>query len=176
MRLATVLVTEAGQATGPDLTRYLVVCALSIAALLVLSWLFRRAVGGRLKARAAKRSLQVLDVLPLSGKQKLVVVRCYDRSFLLGTGEKEVRVLAELDAEPLPQAASEALPATLARAVALRPAVATRSFGSALEGELALRPAVLSKEAPAKETVPPSRSDASPGSKAWPGSKGGVLA
>lgn len=176
MRLETALVSEAGRATGPDLTRYLVVCALTIAALLVLAWIFRRTVGGRLKARAAKRSLQVLDVLPLSGKQKLVVIRCYDRSFLLGTGEKEMRVLAELDVEPLPQAASAAFPATLADAAGLRPAVATRSFGSALEGELALRPAALfskeglSTEVPAKEIVP------APGSKAWPGSKNGVLA
>ena len=104
MRFALVLVPEAGPATGPDLTRYLVVCALLIAGLIALAWVFRRFVAGRLRSRAAKRSLQVLDVLPLSGKQKLVVVRCYDRSFLLGVGEKEVRSIAELDvaSEPVP--------------------------------------------------------------------------
>ncbi len=150
MRLATVLVTEAGQATGPDLTRYLVVCALSIAALLALAWVFRRTVGGRLKARASRRSLQVLDVLPLSGKQKLVVVRCYDRSFLLGAGEKEVRVLAELDAaslQPGTPGSSQAL-VPFAAAPAPRPSIPSRSFGSALEGELALRPL------PAPSSVP----------------------
>jgi len=98
MRFATVLVPEAGRGSGPDLTRYLVVCAGSILLLLALAWLFRRYVAGHLRVRAAKRSLQVLDVLPLAGKQKLVVVRCYDRSFLLGLGEKEVRAIAELDA------------------------------------------------------------------------------
>lgn len=165
MRLATVLVIEAGRATGPDLTRYLVVCALTIGGLLGLAWVFRRTVGGRLKARAAKRSLQVLDVLPLSGKQKLVVVRCYDRSFLLGTGEKEVRVLAELDAEPPPRAAGE---------VALQPAAARRSFGAALEGELAVRTAPVPGEiVPAAGLASPG--SASPRSKAWPG-KDGVLA
>jgi flagellar biosynthetic protein FliO len=132
MRLATVLVTEAGRATGPDLTRYLVVCVASIAALLGLAWLLRRTVGGRFRARAARRSLQVLDVLPLAGKQKLVVVRCYDRSFLIGTGEKEVRMLAELDAAP--RTGDEIVPSEA------RPPGTARAFGAALEGEL-LRPA-----------------------------------
>ena len=108
MRFATVLVPEVGRGSGPDLTRYLVVCAGSILLLLALAWLFRRCVAVRLAARAAKRSLQVLDVLPLSGKQKLVVVRCYDRSFLLGLGEKEVRAIAELDGAAPPRPASEA--------------------------------------------------------------------
>ena len=51
-----------------------------------------------MRARAARRSLQVLDVLPLGGKQRLAVVRCYDRTFLLGLGEKEVGLVSELDA------------------------------------------------------------------------------
>ena len=102
MRIA--LFVPAGEATpvsvqGPDLTRYLVVCALAILFVLGAAALFRRFAAQHLRARAAKRSLQVLDVLPLGGKQKLVVVRCYDRSFLLGLGEKEVRSIAELDRE-----------------------------------------------------------------------------
>lgn len=142
MRFATVLVPEVGQATGPDLTRYGLVCALSIAALLALAWVFRRHVAVQLRARAARRALQVLDVLPLSGKQKLVVVRCYDRSFLLGLGEKEVRTIAELDAAAPPRPGSSALPSSAASAEAAqpRPARAARSFGTELEGELALRP------------------------------------
>jgi flagellar biosynthetic protein FliO len=143
MRFDPVLATEAGQATGPDLTRYLVVCVGLIAAVLALAWVFRRTLGGRLRARAARRSLQVLDVLPLSGKQKLVVVRCYDRSFLLGTGEKEVRVIAELEVAPESRAESSALLPLAAPEAAAEPrlARAARSFGSALEGELARRPA-----------------------------------
>ena len=112
MRLATVLVPEVGQASGPDLTRYLLVCGALIVGLMALAWAFRRFFSGRLKARASKRSLQVLDVLPLSGKQKLIVVRCYDRSFLLGVGEKEVRSIAELDTE---SAASEVVGASAPR-------------------------------------------------------------
>lgn len=126
MRIALALVPEAGPASGPDLTRYLLVCALLIVSLIALAWVFRRFVAGRLRSRAAKRSLQVLDVLPLSGKQKLVVVRCYDRSFLLGLGEKEVRSIAELDVEQ--ESAPEGL---FTREVPPRP------FGSALEDRLA---------------------------------------
>lgn len=99
MSLPFLLVLAAEPARGPDLTRYFVVCAGTIAALIGAAWLFRRYLSGHLKARAAKRSLQILDVLPLGGKQKLVVVRCYDRSFLLGLGEKEVRSIAELAPE-----------------------------------------------------------------------------
>ena len=104
MHLDTVLSQEASAATGPDLTRYLLVCASLIAGLIALAWFFRRFIAEKMKVRASKRSLQVLDVLPLSRKQKLVVVRCYDRSFLLGLGEKEVRSIAELDAEAIPGA------------------------------------------------------------------------
>lgn len=127
MRSALLLVPEAAPATGPDLTRYLVVCGLAIAGLIALAWVFRRFVAGHVKARAARRSLQVLDVLPLSGKQKLVVVRCYDRSFLLGLGEKEVRAIAELDGETAPAEPGSAPPAgprvpfTLELAHELRP-------------------------------------------------------
>ena len=140
MRFATVLVPEVGQATGPDLTRYGLVCALSIAALLALAWVFRRHVAVQLRSRAARRVLQVLDVLPLSGKQKLVVVRCYDRSFLLGLGEKEMQTIAEL--ESAVPAASAAPASTAATVDAARPrhSSAARSFGTELESELALRP------------------------------------
>ena len=135
----SVLVPEVGQATGPDLTRYALVCALSIGVLLALAWVFKRHVAGQLRARAAKRTLQVLDVLPLSGKQKLVVVRCYDRSFLLGLGEKEMQTIAELEVEAPPLPASPAPPAA-AGVAKPRPPGTPRSFGTELEGELALRP------------------------------------
>jgi len=125
------------EAAGPDLTRYFLVCGLLIAGLLAIAWVFRRFVAGHLRVRAAKRSLQVLDVLPLAGKQKLVVVRCYDRSFLLGLGEKEVRSIAELDLEPRPSSLSDPrVPPTEAPA---EPAPAV-DFSSALEDELVPRP------------------------------------
>lgn len=135
MRFATVLVPEVGRATGPDLTRYLVVCTGTILALLAAAWLFRRYLAGRLRVRAAKRSLQVLDVLPLSGKQKLVVVRCYERSFLLGLGEKEVRAIAELDVTP--DVTPDSRPASEAPASSFG-----LPFSAALTDELVLRPAL----------------------------------
>jgi len=144
MRSLLVLVPEVGPASGPDLTRYFVVCAGAIVGLLALAWLFRRTVARHVRARAARRSLQVLDVLPLSGKQKLVVVRCYDRSFLLGVGDKEVRSIAELELEAAPSEPEHVL------------APARRSplgaFAAALRGELARRPAPVS--APAEPAAP----------------------
>lgn len=121
--------SQALPAAGPDLTNYFVVCASAIGVLLAFLWIFRRFVAERLKARAARRSMQVLDVLPISGKQKLVVVRCYDRTFLLGVGEKEMRAITELDAAsepppPLPRQEQD-----------------PRRFSAALADELALLPA-----------------------------------
>jgi len=84
---------------GPDLTLYLLTCALVIGAICGLGLLLRKLLARTIRDRAQKRSLQVRDVLPLGGKQRLVVVRCYDRTFLLGLGDKEVRAIAELDAE-----------------------------------------------------------------------------
>ena len=33
----------------------------------------------------------------MGGKQKLAVVRCYDRAFLIGLGDKEISSISELD-------------------------------------------------------------------------------
>jgi flagellar biogenesis protein FliO len=83
---------------GPDLTRYVLVCATLLLALGGLAWLLRRTVVTAVRAQAGRRSLQVIDVLPLGGKQRLCVVRCYDRTFALGVGEKEIGLIAEIDA------------------------------------------------------------------------------
>lgn len=83
---------------GPDMTRYVLVCATLLLALGGLAWLMRRMVGGAVRAKAGGRSLQVLDVLPLGGKQRVCVVRCYDRTFVLGVGEKEIGLISEIDA------------------------------------------------------------------------------
>lgn len=95
--LATI-VTPSPSAGGPDMTRYVMVCALLLGLICAAAWLFKRFVATAVRAKAAKRSLQVLDVLPLGGKQRLCVVRCYDRTFALGLGDKEVALIAELDA------------------------------------------------------------------------------
>lgn len=95
-----------GGTDGPDLTRYATVCVLLIVAIAGVAWGFKRLVAGNLRTRANQRSLQVLDVLPLGGKQRLAVVRCYDRTFALGLGDKEVTAIAELD--PVTTAPDEA--------------------------------------------------------------------
>lgn len=84
--------------SGPDLTRYFFACGLIFVLILGLAYGFRRLFADGMRRRAEKRSLRVIDVLPLGGKQRLSVVRCYDRTFALGVGEKEVSLLAELDA------------------------------------------------------------------------------
>ena len=43
----------------------------------------------------------MVDILPLGGKRQLAVVRCYDRTFALGLGEKDVSLVAELDHEAI---------------------------------------------------------------------------
>lgn len=83
---------------GPDLTRYLLVCATLIVVLGGMAWLLRRVMGGAARTSAGRRSLQVVDVLSLGGKQRVCVVRCYDRTFALGVGDKEVGLIAEIDA------------------------------------------------------------------------------
>lgn len=98
--------------SGFDLARYLLVVGGLLAALAFAAWGGRRLLAGSLRSRAAKRSLTVVDVLPLGGRRQLAVVRCYDRTFVLGLGEKDVRLVAELDAAAEPRATpSDAAPA-----------------------------------------------------------------
>jgi flagellar biogenesis protein FliO len=155
MRSAIVLVPEAGLGSGPDLTRYFLVCGASILAMLALAFVFRRTVARHLRVRASKRSLQVLDVLPLSGKQKLVVVRCYDRSFLLGVGDKELRSIAELELEPAPIPAAEPI----------QPPKTLPAFAALLKKELLSRPAPVEPATPQRELTPAAR-----------GLEGGIIA
>lgn len=94
-----------------DLSRYLLVCVGAILFVGLLGWAVRRFFGQALRRRAQLRSLEVMDMLPLGGKQRLAVVRCYDRTFLLGLGDKEVSLVSELDAvlqpEPPPRSSVE---------------------------------------------------------------------
>jgi flagellar biogenesis protein FliO len=109
--LPLVLGEDAARAStlgGPDMTRYLLVCGLLVVFVIALGAAFKRLFGARLARRAALRSLQIVDVLPLGGRQKLAVVRCYDRTFLLGLGDKEIERIAELDAEQEATAEPEA--------------------------------------------------------------------
>ena len=92
-------VADLAPRSGPDLTRYLLVCGGLLIGIVVLAWGFRKLLADQLRARASRRSLALVDVLPLGGKRQLGVVRCYDRTFVLGLGEKDVRLIAELDPE-----------------------------------------------------------------------------
>jgi flagellar biogenesis protein FliO len=95
--LTLALISQLGADTGPDLTRYFAVCSVLLVAIGLLAWGFKKLIAGNLSLRAAKRNLQILDVLPMGGKQKLAVVRCYDRAFLIGLGDKEISSISELD-------------------------------------------------------------------------------
>jgi len=120
------------QTSSPDLTRYVLVCAAMLCLVFVLAFGFRRLMAGNLKRRAAARSLQVVDMLPMGGKQRLVVVRCYDRHFLIGLGDKEVSSIAELEAgsDELPTSSVLDLPGESS-------AIHRRGFAGALENVLA---------------------------------------
>lgn len=117
---------------GPDLTQYIAVCAGLIALIVIGGLVFKRLFAHTLSSRAARRSLQIVDVLPLGGKQRLAVVRCYDRSFIVGLGDKELCLVAELDAQatsevgleaaqPLPLPADQSAFQRLLRAARPRP-------------------------------------------------------
>jgi len=84
---------------GIDMTRYALVCFGLVAVILVLAWAFKRFMAGNMSLRAGQRAMKVVDVLPLGGKRQLAVVRCYDRSFLIGMGEREVNLVTELDSQ-----------------------------------------------------------------------------
>lgn len=103
---------DLGGTAGPDLSRYFLVCGGLLVLVAALALGFRKLIGRTLAVRAARRSLQVVDVLPLGGKQRLAVVRCYDRTFLIGLGDKELASIAELDRAVLeePGVAAELAP------------------------------------------------------------------
>ncbi len=98
---------------GPDLWRYLFVSSVMVVAVVFLGWLLRRYVAGHLRGRASTRSLRIVDALPLAGRSKLAVVQVYDRTFLLGLGEKEVSLVAELDRGTAQEVSPKAAPSGL---------------------------------------------------------------
>jgi len=90
---------EASGLPGLDMTRYALVCLGLVVGILLLGWGFKRVLAGNLRMRAGQRSMKVVDVLPLGSKRQLAVVRCYDRTFVLGLGEREVNLVTELDVD-----------------------------------------------------------------------------
>jgi len=95
---------------GPDWGRYVVACAGLLLALGALAWGLRTLVARSGRIGSGRRSLHVIDVLPLGGRQRVCVVRCYDRTFALGVGDKEVGLIAEIDAAVSMPKESESAP------------------------------------------------------------------
>lgn len=143
---------------GLDMTQYALVCFGLVALILVLGWLTKRFLAGNLRARANQRAMKVVDVLPLGGKRQLAVVRCYDRTFVLGLGEKDVNLVTELDpdedvegvlAPATPQAAPKPAAPKLAFGNLVRralerkqpaPAIKEEDFAAAMRATLAADP------------------------------------
>lgn len=116
---------------GPDLTRYFLACAGLLALVLAGAFGFRKLFARTLERRAARRSLRVVDVLPLGGSKRLVVVSCYERTFLVGQGEKELCTIAELDADVVHGPPHE--PSTRATSVSVTAAAPPEAFETLVE-------------------------------------------
>ncbi|QDU86472.1 Flagellar biosynthesis protein, FliO [Planctomycetes bacterium Pla163] len=145
-----VLAQVAGSPTpvsgGVDVTRYLLACLVVVVLMCAGAWLLMRLGRGATIGRAAKRSLKVVDVLPLGRKQKLCVVRAYDRTFVLGLGEREVTLVTELDTDD--DLAAQALVDASGGA-----AKGERSFAALLRGALGGAPATQAVPAPVAAPV-----------------------
>ncbi|MCA9002284.1 MAG: flagellar biosynthetic protein FliO [Planctomycetes bacterium] len=100
MLLQLALIQDLPQPQGPDLTRYFAVLGGVAIVLVMTAYGLKKVVAkGGFRMKGAARSLEVLEVLPLGSRRQMAVVRCYDRTFALGLGEKNVSMLAELDAD-----------------------------------------------------------------------------
>lgn len=154
---------------GPDLLRYLIACGLALLLMGGLVFGLRRVARGTMARRAAKRSLQVVDVLPLGSKQRLTVVRCYDRTFVLGVGEKEITRVAELDVPAEPIAPEEFELRTAAEADPVR--ADSAGFRDWLLRARPKRPAGAGAGAPgtqdAQPAAPRSRAQVTPQAPTW---------
>lgn len=90
--------TASTGAPAPDLFRYAlsltVVIGLLICALYgIRSWTRNAGRSGR-----AGRTLEILEALPMGGSKRVCVLRCGERRFLVGLGDKELCALGELGA------------------------------------------------------------------------------
>ncbi len=79
-----------------DYLRFLAALAFVLGLIALLAWLARRYRLGGAPAHAARR-LEVVEVLPIDPRRKLVLVRCDDRECLLLLGQDGNQVLAPGD-------------------------------------------------------------------------------
>lgn len=149
---------------GPDLTRYVLICGVLVLGIVGLGYCLRRVLNGTMRKKGRNRSLEIVDVLPLSPKQRMCVVRCYDRCFLVGVGDKEVTHIAELDTEEVLSPSPNPLVAAVSKRVSgltgatehpgyeyedRPPVVRPLNF----EEQPVSRPTIVRKAAPAPEVV-----------------------
>lgn len=127
--------TLSGPYTGPDMGQLASYLGISLAMILLVAGgglLVHRLLRGGWRVRAAQRSLRVVDLLPLAGKNQLAVVQVYDRTLVLGIGEGGVRLVTEWDADgPLPSGPApkepEVVPSRSTRAQALLAMLGTKA-------------------------------------------------
>ena len=120
-------------AEGPDLTRYLVVCGVLVLLIAALAYGFKRLTGSSLRGRFKTRALSTVDVLALGRRQKVALVRCYDKTYLIGCGEKELCLIATLDEDSNHSAEAPELTALQAvKPPARAPAARKENFLAAL--------------------------------------------
>ncbi len=95
--------------------RFLVVLVFVLALIGLLAYILRRlGLGPRVTASGGKRRLSVVEISPLDGKRKLVLVRRDDREHLLllgATGELVVETGIPPTDMSLPKARTDAAPA-----------------------------------------------------------------
>ncbi|MBI1379857.1 MAG: hypothetical protein GC161_02070 [Planctomycetaceae bacterium] len=126
--------TLSGPYTGPDMGQLASYLGISLAMILLVAGgglLVHRLLRGGWRVRASQRSLRVVDLLPLAGKNQLAVVQVYDRTLVLGIGDGGVRLVTEWDADgPLPSGPApkepEAVPSRSTRAQALLAMLGTK--------------------------------------------------
>lgn len=126
--------TLSGPYPGPDMGQLASYLGISLAMILLVAGgglLVHRLLRGGWRVRAAQRSLRVVDLLPLAGKNQLAVVQVYDRTLVLGIGEGGVRLVTEWDTDgPLPSGPApkepEAVPSRSTRAQALLAMLGTK--------------------------------------------------
>ena len=68
------------------------------ALVIVLTYLASRWYAGKMKSSAAGRHLKVVDKVALGPGCALIVVQAGDKFYLLGLGDKNLRLICELDA------------------------------------------------------------------------------
>lgn len=156
-----------GGASGPDWGRYLLVCTGLISLILLGGMGAKRLLRQSAVARAGRRSIQIHDVLPLGGRQKLAVVRCYDRTFVLGLGDREVTLVGELDENTdlarTRETQVEAAPARQSTAAALVQAMGgDRASGSARKAQFADLLRRLGEGGSVQSPIPASAPQATP--------------